>query len=97
MLAVVDSSSRFLLVDIGSAGRNSDSTLFLSSPIRRYIESGQAELPEPEQLGTVGQVPYVILADGGFGLSEYLLTPFPVPTTNTPQRAYYNTRLSRYV
>jgi hypothetical protein len=84
-----------LLVDIGAAGRNSDSSLFLSSPIKRYLEGNASEIPSPEQLANVGEVPYVILADGGFGLSDYVLTPFPVPTTNTPERANFNTQLSR--
>jgi hypothetical protein len=95
MLAVVDANSRFLLVDIGAAGRNSDSGLFLNSPIKRYLESPAAEIPALQQLGHAGRVPYVILGDGGFGLSEYIMTPFPVRTTNTPARTTYNTRLSR--
>jgi hypothetical protein len=44
-----------------------------------------------------GEVSYVILADGGFGLSDYVLNPFPTPTTNTPERANFNTHLSRFV
>lgn len=97
LLAVVDANSRFMLVDIGAAGRNSDSTLFISSPIRRYLESSASEIPGPAQLNNVGEVPYVILADGGFGLSDYVLTPFPAPTTNTADRATFNTHLSRFV
>ena len=96
-MAVVDANSQFILVDIGAAGRNSDSSLFLSSPIRRYLENNDSEMPAPAQLDNVGEVPYVILADGGFGLSDYVLTPFPTPTTNTPERANFNTHLSRFV
>ena len=95
MLAVVDANSRFLLIDVGAAGCNSDSSLFITSPIKRYIESGNAEIPNPEQLGQIGEVPYVILGDGGFGLKEYMMTPFPMRTNNTPARNVYNTRLSR--
>lgn len=84
-----------MLVDIGAAGRNSDSSLFRTSPIRRYLENEASGIPAPQQLGNVGEVPYVILADGGFGLSEYVLTPFPVPTTTTREKANFNTHLSR--
>lgn len=95
MLAVVDAHSRFLLVDIGSAGRHSDSSLYMSSPIKRYFESGAAELPPPQQLGNVGRVPFVVLADGGFGLSEYVMIPFQQRAADTPAKRRYNTRLSR--
>lgn len=84
-----------MLIDVGAAGRNSDSSLFLNSPIRRYLESSASEIPAPSQLTNVGQVPYVILADGGFGLSDYILTPFPVPSTNSIDRSNFNIHLSR--
>lgn len=84
-----------MLIDVGAAGRNSDSSLFLSSPIRRYLESDASELPAPTQLDNIGEVPYVILADGGFGLNDYVLTPFPRPSTNTEARSNFNTQLSR--
>lgn len=96
MLAVVDSDCRFIMVDIGAAGRNSDSTLYMTSAIRRFLESDRAEIPRAQRLDPVGEVPYVILGDGGFALSDYLLTPFPVPSTNTEERSYFNLRLSRY-
>lgn len=49
-----------------------------------------------EQLENVRQVPYIILADGGFGLSDYLTMPFLVPTTTTIERSYNAIRLSLF-
>ena len=86
-----------MLIDIGSAGRSSDSFLFRSSPIRRYLESDASELPAPEQLGNVGEVPYMILADDRFGLSDYILTPFPELSTDSIERTNFNTHLSKLV
>jgi len=95
MLAIVDSNSRFLFVDIGAAGRNSDSSLYMTSAIKRYLESEEAQIPEPQQLGRVGRMPFIILADGGFAINEYMMTPFQTRSANTPERIFYNTRLSR--
>jgi hypothetical protein len=97
MLAVVDAGGRFLLVDIGAAGRSSDSSVYLTSPIRSFLEGPNSGIQTAQALGNIGLVPYVILADGGFGLKEYMMTPFTVRATDTPEKVIYNTRLSRYV
>jgi len=94
MLAVVDANARFLLIDVGAAGRNSDSSLYLNSPIRRFLESNASGIPQPQNLERVGQLPYVILADGGFGLRNYMMTPFPDRTNNSRGRNRYNIHLS---
>jgi hypothetical protein len=86
-----------LLVDVGAAGRNSDSSLYLTSPIRQFLEGPNSGIPHEEELGEVGRVPFVILADGGFGIRNYMMTPFTARTANTPERVLYNTRLSRLV
>jgi len=94
MLAVVDANARFMLIDVGAGGRNSDSTLYLNSSIRRFLESDVSEIPQPQNLGQAGQVPYVILADGRFGLRNYMMTPFPTRTSNSQARNRYNVHLS---
>jgi len=94
MLAVVDANALFLLIDVGAGGRNSDSSLYLNSPIRRFLESDDSGSPQPQDLGQVGQLPYVLLADGGFGLRDYMMTPFPDRTNNSQIRNRYNVHLS---
>ena len=66
LLAVADSESRFLAVDIGASGRNSDSTLWISSSLRIFLESPEANLPPNQE----GELPYVFLGDGGFGCTD---------------------------
>ena len=61
------------------------------------MESPEAEVPEPLPLIPHRMLPYHIIADGGFGLKEYVLTPFPLRSADTPEKRYYNYRLSRYV
>uniref|UniRef100_A0A915D632 DDE Tnp4 domain-containing protein n=1 Tax=Ditylenchus dipsaci TaxID=166011 RepID=A0A915D632_9BILA len=52
LLAIADAESRFLMVDVGASGRNSDSTLWISSPLRNFLESPEAALP-PNEEGTI--------------------------------------------
>lgn len=44
----------------------------------------------------LGFLPYVVLADGGFGLKDYMLVPFNEIQANTEARRAFNTRLSSY-
>uniref|UniRef100_A0A915E7H4 DDE Tnp4 domain-containing protein n=1 Tax=Ditylenchus dipsaci TaxID=166011 RepID=A0A915E7H4_9BILA len=91
LLAIADAESRFIAVDIGAAGRNSDATLWISSPIRAFMESPAANLPP---VGVDG-LPYVILGDGGFGCTDLIITPFTEVSANTNERIVFNERLSR--
>uniref|UniRef100_A0A915CR66 MADF domain-containing protein n=2 Tax=Ditylenchus dipsaci TaxID=166011 RepID=A0A915CR66_9BILA len=75
LLALCDAHCRFLAVDIGASGRQSDSGLYTSSQIRRFLESAEAGVPAAVPLGVIGPMPYVVLADGGFGLRDYMMTP----------------------
>jgi hypothetical protein len=49
LLAIADAKSRFLVVDIGASGRNSDSTQWISSPLRMFLESPEADLPPSQE------------------------------------------------
>uniref|UniRef100_A0A915EN55 DDE Tnp4 domain-containing protein n=1 Tax=Ditylenchus dipsaci TaxID=166011 RepID=A0A915EN55_9BILA len=57
LLAITDAESRFLMVDVDASGRNSDSTLWISSPSRNYLESPEAALPPNEE----GSLPFIFL------------------------------------
>uniref|UniRef100_A0A915EJW1 DDE Tnp4 domain-containing protein n=1 Tax=Ditylenchus dipsaci TaxID=166011 RepID=A0A915EJW1_9BILA len=72
LLAIADAESRFIAVDIGASGRNSDSTLWISSPLRMFLESEEASLPANQE----DMLPYVFLGDGGFGCTDLIMTPF---------------------
>jgi hypothetical protein len=95
---VCDADCVFTLVDIGGAGRQLDSGLFATSEIKRFLESPQANLPPPFPLPLLPPriCQYHLIADGGFGLNDYTLTPFPLRSADTPEKCYYNRRLTRY-
>uniref|UniRef100_A0A915EPE5 DDE Tnp4 domain-containing protein n=1 Tax=Ditylenchus dipsaci TaxID=166011 RepID=A0A915EPE5_9BILA len=91
LLAIADAESRFIAVDVGASGRNSDSTLWISSPLRSFLESPEADLPPSEE----GMLPYVFLGDGGFGCTDLIMTPFTDRGADTQEKIAFNGRLSR--
>uniref|UniRef100_A0A915DN11 DDE Tnp4 domain-containing protein n=1 Tax=Ditylenchus dipsaci TaxID=166011 RepID=A0A915DN11_9BILA len=91
LLAIADAESRFLMVDIGASGRNSDSTLWISSPLRNFLESPEAALPLNEE----GSLPFIFLGDGGFGCTDLVVTPFTDRGADSQEKIAFNGRLSR--
>ena len=68
-----------------------DGALYADSPIKTFLESAEAGIPAAEDLEMVGPMPYVVLADGGFGLRDYMMTPFTQPSLNSRARLRFNT------
>jgi len=96
LLAVVDAEGRFVMVDVGAAGRNSDSSLFISSTIRQSFESGASQVPADSDLGELESIPYFLLGDGGLAMAPYLVKPFnDAEARNNLERIHLNTCLSR--
>uniref|UniRef100_A0A915DE47 DDE Tnp4 domain-containing protein n=1 Tax=Ditylenchus dipsaci TaxID=166011 RepID=A0A915DE47_9BILA len=71
--------------------KKSDSTLWISSPLRSFLESPEADLPPSEE----GMLPYVFLGDGGFGCTDLIMTPFTDRGADTQEKIAFNGRLSR--
>ena len=96
LLAIVDPYYKFMVVDVGSYGRHSDSAIFENSTFyRQYIE-GKTILPAKPLPGTNGNVPHVFVGDEGFALQTYLMRPFPkFWITNDSRKKNFNAQLSR--
>lgn len=60
------------MVDIGAAGRLSDSGVFRNSQIGQGFENNLFKVPLPED-----NLPFVIVGDEAFPLSNYLMRPYP--------------------
>lgn len=92
---LVDANYKFITVDVGGYGKQSDGGTFLVSHLHEFIESGDITFPEPKMLPNTNiQAPFVILADEAYPLLPHLMTPYKRKTLNSRKRNF-NNRLSR--
>ena len=78
LLALTDANYKYIMVNVGSYGKDSDAGVFENCPLRKAIESGSIVLPKESTLpGSTITAPYVFLGDEAFPLTEYLMRPFP--------------------
>jgi hypothetical protein len=69
LMAVVDAHYKFILIDVGAYGRNSDGGIFANSCFGKLLANGVLNIPQPSHLPTYqvdDAVPYVIVGDEGF-------------------------------
>lgn len=95
LLALVDADYRFIMVDIGCNGRNSDGGVLRNSTFGKKLLEGNMLLPQSVPLpGRTRPVPHVIVADDAFPLKDCMLKPFS-GTSLDSKRRIFNYRLSR--
>jgi hypothetical protein len=78
-MAVADTNYRFVYIDIGSSGKDCDSTIFKQSTLWTSIQTNMLELPSerPPSVTECPNVPYFFfLGDEGFALNRNILQPF---------------------
>lgn len=96
LLALVDAHYRFLYVDVGATGRQSDARVFANSTLSSALEINTLHIPSAEPLpGTHLKVPYVVVADDAFPMKTYLLKPYPGRLYDDQHSLIFNYRLSR--
>jgi hypothetical protein len=95
LMAIADASYRFIYVDVGSFGKDSDSTIFENSSLWKQVELGLLRFPPPKQLpGSNEAVTFAFVGDEAFALSTHLLRPYS--STHLPvEKRVFNYRLSR--
>ena len=80
LMALVDADYRFIYVDIGDYGSNSDSGIFKNSLFGQALVNGELNLPAPKALPNYpdgGVLPYCFVGDEAFPLRLDLMKPFP--------------------
>ncbi|CAH2083600.1 unnamed protein product [Euphydryas editha] len=96
LLALVDANYKFIAVDIGSYGKNSDGGILTNSALGRGLENGTLNVPESSPLpGTNILTPYVILGDEAFALKTYMMRPYPKANVQDDEKIIFNYRLCR--
>ncbi|KAH6942924.1 hypothetical protein HPB50_011960 [Hyalomma asiaticum] len=77
MLAVCDACYRFLYVEVGHHGSDSDGGVFGQSKLHDIILSKNEGFPPDAPLGNIGQIPFYLVGDEAFPLKTYLMRPYP--------------------
>lgn len=97
LLALVDAHYKFIAVDIGGYGKNSDGGLFANSKLGKLLERNKLNVPKDNALpNTQTIMPYVIVGDEAFPLKKYLLRPYPgSQIQGDKSKRIFNYRLSR--
>lgn len=77
-MATCTANYRFVLVDIGAPGRQSDGGVFKNSLIGQLLASDSLHIPSVAPVSDGGpRLPYVFVADEAFQLSEHIMRPYP--------------------
>lgn len=78
LLALVDADYKFITVDVGAYGRNSDGGIFRSSSLGQALANGTLNIPPPKSLPLSDVItPHVIVCDEAFPLTKNTMRPFP--------------------
>ncbi|CAN7942970.1 unnamed protein product [Ixodes hexagonus] len=95
LLAVVDADYKFVVVDVGAYGKQSDGGVLKQSAFGQLLEQGRLELPKDLLLpNTRLPAPCVFVGDEAFQLRPDFLRPYPGRMLDDDKRIF-NYRLSR--
>ena len=98
LMALVDACNKFLCVDIGAYGRQSDAGVFSNSELGEALAAPNSlNLPAAEPIPGaehLGPMPYVVVGDEAFPLQQHVMRPYPGRKSTLDQDAY-NYRHSR--
>ncbi|XP_050300615.1 uncharacterized protein LOC126739132 [Anthonomus grandis grandis] len=97
LLALVGADYKFLVVDIGGLGKNSDGNIFSNSNFGKALAENRLNIPHDKPLpGTEDAMPHVIIGDAAFPLGRHLMRPYPGnQTLASEEKKVFNYRLSR--
>lgn len=96
LFAVADAKYKFIVVDVGARGRESDGGIFDRSDFGRMLFDNELNLP-PDAFNEDIQclLPYTFVGDAAFPLDKHLMTPFDGSHGFNVEEAVFNYRLSR--
>lgn len=92
---VADADKKFLTIEVGARGKQSDGGTFASSTLFYLIDNDKFNIPPEKNLpGTNIKVPHVLIGDEAYPLKPYLMRPFPSRGLNAAKENF-NNHLSR--
>ena len=97
LLALVDANYKFIVIDVGSYGKEGDSGIFNKSIMGQAIREGKMKFPMDKVLpGSNVTAPHVIVGDEAFRLSKNMLKPYTKKVASQEiSRKFFNYRLCR--
>lgn len=96
LFAMVDANCKFILIDVGSYGKEGDAGIFQKSQMGREVTKGDI-FPPPQQLPLSDiKVPHVIVGDEAFRLDKHVMKPYTQKQAVTDHsKRKFNYALSR--
>ncbi|KAL4119015.1 hypothetical protein QTP88_011888 [Uroleucon formosanum] len=96
LIGVCDANYSFVAIDVGAYGKSSDSSIFKESLFYKKLINNSLNIPNPKPISTLNPepMPYVIVGDEAFGLSENIMRPYG-GNNLTMSKKIFNYRLSR--
>lgn len=96
LLAIVDADYNFIYANVGAKGRSSDSGVFQETSFYDAMTANRLNFPQPQPILPNGpNLPYVIVGDSAFALSENMMKPYPGVHNRGTTKRIFNYRLSR--
>lgn len=96
LLALVDADYKFIWIDVGGVGSQSDAQLFRESDLKAAIDDKSINFPAAEPLpGSDEDMPLFFLGDEAFPLRTYMMKPYSKPRRGDPRVRVANYRISR--
>lgn len=97
MLCLVDANYKFIAVDVGAFGKNSDGSIFKNSRFGKKLRGNQLQFPPSKPLPGSNQVlPHVIIGDEAFPLCTNVMIPYSREVAQgDEEKKIFNYRLSR--
>lgn len=93
--ALVDANYRFICIEVGAFGKQSDGGIFEASNLHSLLEGGQFNVPPAALLPASDiEAPYVMIGDEAYPQRTYLLRPFP-RSCLTKENIIFNQNLSK--
>ncbi|KAL3171909.1 hypothetical protein MRX96_013489 [Rhipicephalus microplus] len=96
LLAVCDAQYRFIYVEVGHSGSESDGGIFSRCNLQKNILQGALGLPPVSTVGNEGPLPYFFVSDEAFPLKEHVMRPYARRTLHEDDDKSYERRVFNY-